>query len=234
MGKKRKEELAPAYMGLYSSLMILLLAFFILLNSMASVQEAGFKSGIGQVQNAFGWKGGYGIMRFTFLSKGAAKAPGDQNVGDEGMNKNTMVGKGGSGMTDVQYADADSGKYLKMVIPEKFPKDSSEITPELASFLERMGLWLLLFKNQITIKCYAGDSGELDRDRDLAMNRALRIKEFLKVNGRIPDKRIVAVGYPEPTYVCHNDAERKQAASDRQAIFFYIFKKTPSAGDKPL
>ena len=137
-------------------------------------------------------------------------------------------------MTDVSYLDADSGKYLQMMIPEKFPKESSEITPALASFLERMGLWLLLFKNQITIKCYAGDTGNLEFDRGLAMNRALRIKEYLKVNGRIPDKRIVAVGYPEATFVCRGDAELKRAEADRQAVFFYIFKKTKLAGDKPL
>ena len=70
MGKKRKEELAPAYMGLYSSLMILLLAFFILLNSMATVQEAGFKAGIGKVQNAFGWKGGVRDHALHFFLQG--------------------------------------------------------------------------------------------------------------------------------------------------------------------
>jgi len=234
MGKKRKEELAPAYMGLYGSLMILLLAFFILLNSMASVQEAGFKSGIGQVQNAFGWKGGFGIMRFTFLSKGAAEAPGDQDKGADGMNRDTMVGRGGSGITDVSYTDAATGKYLQMMIPGKFPKGSSELTPELAKFLERMGLWLLLFKNQITVKCYAGDTGNLDFDRSLATNRALRIKEYLKVKGRIPDKRVVAVGYSEPNYVCHSEEERKRVAADRQAVFFYIFKKTKPARNAPL
>ena len=51
MGKKKDEGGAPAYMGLFTALMTVLLAFFILLVAMADTQDAGFYKGIGSVNH---------------------------------------------------------------------------------------------------------------------------------------------------------------------------------------
>ena len=67
MGKRPdppKEASAPSYFVQYAALWCLMLAFFVVLLSMGHQRTAEFKSGMGMIRDAFGLKGGMGILAF--------------------------------------------------------------------------------------------------------------------------------------------------------------------------
>ena len=82
MARKAKEEKGPGIVVMYTSLMILLLAFFILLNVLSQVEEVRVRSAFESLQGAFGFQpGGYSPMHSVDLkSRGAITPP--INAGD--------------------------------------------------------------------------------------------------------------------------------------------------------
>ncbi len=231
MGKKPDPEGAPAYMALYTSLMTLLLAFFILLNSMASVQHAGFRDGIGQVKNAFGVKGGLGLNQFVTFIRDVNPFPGDENTGITGMTQKSMTGKGGVGTTDQKVEKTPKAKYLVLQIPGKFEDESSSIPPKMLEYLAKTGLPFSMFDYKVNIRCYSDSTGNNETDSMLALNRALNIKNYLRRRWRIAEKRLEAIGYSDLRYFPRNKKLRRRLRQDEQATFFYIFQ-TVKKNDK--
>lgn len=229
MPKKEEPEGAPAYMALYTSLMTIMLAFFILLNTLSQVQEAGFKAGIGKVQNAFGWKGGLGIFKYAFFSRGADNAPGTQDEGQKGVDDKSIRGEGGAGQTDEMLEDAQTGEYQKLKVPYDFESKSSLLTPEMREYFHNVGAGFNMFGYKIKIKNYSEDFRDYYKDADLALKRALAIKNYLKTNCRIPENKLEAEGYASPRYIAKEkeDAgpENNWGYPGRQGTYFFIFRK---------
>ncbi len=225
MAKKKAEEGAPAYMALMAGLWIIMLAFFILLNTMATVQEAGFKAGIGKVKNAFGHMGGMGILNNLFLGKGGAASIGDSPTGEQGMDDKSMRGKGGGNNTDLRFENSKVGEYVRIKIPYSFPPGSATLTPEIEDYLDKAGGGFSLLELSLAVKNYSGDADSYEKRVDLSMERANNIKARLKSTFRYPEDMIKAEGYPDVRYLSSQETERKELADSRQATFFFIFQK---------
>jgi len=77
MGKKQKQEEcppgAPLWMATFGDLMSLLLTFFVLLLSFATMEESGFKAAMGSIQGALGVLSNP-VNQFTVLEKNYTKA----------------------------------------------------------------------------------------------------------------------------------------------------------------
>ncbi len=231
MAKKKDEGGAPAYMALYTSLMIVMLAFFILLNTMANKQEAGFKAGIGDVKNAFGLKGGFGMFRFTYFnSKGTNQMIHDEHVdedGEVGLHEDSTKGKGGGGNTDEDVDDAQLGRYIRVSIPHVFDYQSTMIPKEMADYLEVTGTGFALFDYQISIRSYSGESGSPQIDTEIASKRASSIMRFLNQTCHIPLPRMEAVGYADMMFVGNTSDNPDGTASEKkQALYFYIYRES--------
>lgn len=229
MAKKKDEGGAPAYMALYTSLMIVMLAFFILLNTMANKQEAGFNAGIGDVQNAFGLKGGFGLFRFTYFnSKGASQRVFDEHqddAGEVGLHENTTTGKGGGGNSDEKVDALKLGQYIRVSVPYQFESTSTSIPGKLARYLEVTGTGLALFDHRITIRCYSGDTGKPEIDREISAKRAASIMRYLNQTCHIPLVRMASVGYADRRYFQATAPPAKKPGNNgKQAIYFYIYK----------
>ena len=222
MGKK-KEEGAPAYMALMASLWIVMLAFFILLNSMASVQEAGFKAGIGKIKNAFGSRGGLGILTNLFSGKGGAESVGDKESGEIGVDAASVKGSGGGNITDARFESSKIGEYVRIRVPFTFEPGSASLSMEFKEYLTRVGSGLVVFECAVDIKNYSGDSENYAKNVKLAVERANAIKDFLKTSFRYPEDKIDAAGYPDPRYMATTEAEKKNLLKLKQASFFYMF-----------
>jgi hypothetical protein len=250
MGKKIVEVGAPAYMAQYTSLMTILLAFFILLNTMATEQESGFKAGIGDVKNAFGMEGGLGLFQFTFAGKGASYAPNPEKSGDEykGLHKNLAEREGGSGNTSVDTQDKKLPKYLRIKIPGEFSGKSSRLPAVTKTFLDQVGMGFALFDYKINIVCYSGrrswalvaqlpgesKSEAIERmNRTVAFNRAVQIMRYLNRKNGVDYSRMEADACTYRRYLDRTGADDKDekeekddnALSKKQEAFFYIFLK---------
>lgn len=229
MGKKPDEGGAPAYMGLFTSLMTVLLAFFILMVSMADSQDAGFYHGVGSVQNTLGIKGGLGVFNF-------ARAAGDKGmlgVSEEDEDKDATKqllfnpeGEGGLGTTDLENVEeVDKGFFISVFIPHSFTKGSAKIesSSKLAEYLKKMSIGFLQVKEKIMIRSYAEDGGSKLENQILATKRANAMMKYLSMKG-IGYERLMSIGYNYDRYFDFSEVE-KQIRLNGQASYFYIYKK---------
>ncbi len=222
--KKKIVDGQPLYMGQYTSLMIILLAFFILLQTMSSVKEGGFKEGIGNVKNAFGISGGMGIFEFLIPFRSGASTPnpvGTGNQDKQGLHDNLVKGEGGSGNTDANIKDQSVGRYLEVKIPVQFEKFQTHLTPESNAALDKFKVGFILYDYTIIVKCFANDYKDKEKDDYLAMQRAANIMRYIHQTAGVAYSRLEAQGNSSLRY--YSSADQKSVPD--QDAFFYIFQK---------
>lgn len=207
MGKKVIDEGAPAYMAQYTALMTILLAFFILLNTLTQEQDAGFKAGIGDVKNAFGINGGLGLFQFSYVGNGAANpvATKRKNRTDNkeiGFEKKLLTSGGGAGNTDVDFDKDTMGEYLRLKIGYDFsyPHDADRIPDDMRDYLTKIGMGIQMFNYNISIRCYSMENEDMEKRFVLAYKRAVRIMNFLHRYCHIDYGRMLASGTGTDNY----------------------------------
>ncbi|MCM8530403.1 MAG: OmpA family protein [Lentisphaeraceae bacterium] len=233
MGKKKDEGGAPAYMGLFTSLMTVMLAFFILLVAMADSQDAGFYKGIGSVRNALGITGGYGLMNFAkYAGEQGMLATEDGDAGEAlGENEQqtlmSVEGDRGVGTVDIEdVTEVDNGHYISVFIPHLFDRGSAVIkrSSSLADYLRKMSIGFLNVKDAITIRTFSNDADNFENSQILATKRANAIMKFMKNNG-LGYERLNAVGYANELYFDFTEVQ-SQIRQHGQANYFFIYRKT--------
>lgn len=214
----------PLYMAQYTSLMIILLAFFILLQTMSTTQEGGFQSGMGKVKNAFGNIGGMGLFSFVSSGSGGTDVPNPRSSGDkskQGIHENLVRGEGGMGNTSAEVNDASHGRYLQVEIPINFPKHRATLTGEAKTTLDKFKVGFILYDYKIIVKCYSNEFQDRYKDNLLAMQRAANIIRYIHETARIPYSRLEALGNSSSRYYNYPDGHQMPP----QEAFFYIFEK---------
>ena len=134
-------------MGLFTSLMTILLAFFILLSALAPKQQAGFYRGKGLVKNAVGIRGGYGDMKFAkMLGEHGLLSVDMEKEGElEGLLKSENLNSddGGSGTFEhSQPKELPEANYLVVAVPHEFPPGSSRLPREMEQYFNAMAVSL--------------------------------------------------------------------------------------------
>ena len=235
--KEEEPEGAPAYFGLFCSLMTVMLAFFILMTTMADKQESGFKNGIGDIRNAFGLRGGFGLFSFAHLVRGSSKhkIPEDMQTenGVDSVHEDMTTGKGGSGNTDESPDPSVHKKYLRIAVPHAFKTKSHEIGPELGHYLQITGTALALMDYNVSVKCYTNEYEGWTKNRELAFRRAAALMFYLNQNCRVPFERMQSFGYSDPIFASPLDEtettgeeheERRKLAERPQIIWIDIYE----------
>ncbi len=213
-------------MGLYASLMTLLLSFFILLNTLTENQEAGYKEGIGKVRNAFGFRGGFGLLNYMQMVRGRSKV----RVKDEakageltGTPKDLTIGKGGSGNVDQDTDTYRMDKYVQVRLNHDFSRKSARIPESLAEYLDNLGTTVQLFDYSMSIRCISKESNDEEEDRKLAAKRAAAIMLYLHRRNSIPLTRLRATGYTSTTYFVE-EPKKLELPDSKQATFLCIYR----------
>ena len=229
MGKKKDEGGAPAYMGLFTSLMTVLLAFFILLVAMADTQDAGFYKGIGSVRNSLGITGGYGLMEFAKYAgnKGVLGVNESVEEVEDGERQKLNIDEGERGVGTVDIEDVkedDKGYYISVFIPHLFERGSAKILRDstLADYLRKMAIGFLNVKDTITIRSYAADGGSKEANQSLATKRSNAIMRYMQRYG-MDYNRLVGVGYSHDRYFDFSEIE-SQVRQHSQASYFFIYR----------
>jgi hypothetical protein len=223
-----KEAMAPAYFVQYAALWCLMLAFFVVLLSMGHQKTAEFKSGLGAIRDAFGLKGGLGMMPFWRKS---TEGHGDNNPstskpkekGDIIGNFKGMLWKEGLSSVDIlQTKFDDRGVSITINTPVKFQDGSAALSREDRGFLSRMGTILFnLPDTVITVECLMNE-GAGDADLLQATQRSTTITRYLMDECKIPENRIDSVGYSDHRYLTALKSNQWN-----QAVIFSIRKLNP-------
>ncbi len=228
MGRKKKVLVgAPPYMAQYTALMIILLAFFILLNTLAPKQESGFKDGIGDVKNAFGIKGGFGLNRFSFFGKGGGKAPIPKNKEDKdgktGMDEDLVKGSGGSGNTETKPDNKKQKRFFKITIPYEFEKQKISLPKKLDEYLSKIGIVFALKQYDITVKYFSNDTTDNSINQLFSLKRVAQIIKKLKSTG-VDASRISCDIYDKNSvHFLTSGIKNAKNKEEKQQGYFYIY-----------
>lgn len=216
---------APAYMAQYTALMTILLAFFICMLTMGQQKASQYKKeGLGYIKNAFGAKGGLGIMPFwkTMMS-GYPKVSADVEGKDSGIQAYTK-GSFASGSFDadgiLRTEVQDRGYSVRIMTPITFDGENLIINKEARMFLDRTGgVFSSMEDNVVTVACYES-SGQPERDRMIAAKRAVILVRYLQERCNVPLDRVRGIGYAHSRYLGEMDVGTKS-----QSVMFFIRKK---------
>jgi chemotaxis protein MotB len=227
MSRKKKQDGAPAYMQLFTTLMILLLAFFIVLSTMTEEQESGFRSGIGDVKDAFGTVGGLGLLSYDLfrVSQKAVPIPRDaaRDTGAVGVHRSLVEGSGGGGNSEANAEKQVRPAYLRVPIPFSFDPGSDILPVEMANYLDVTGTGFAVFDVQLTVRSSSTEAGRVS-DEDLALRRALAIVRYLHRSCGVPFERMQAVGYGSSRYLKTVDEAAPGTGPD-QEHYFYVARR---------
>ncbi len=235
MAKKKIVDVgAPLYMGAYTALMTILLAFFIMLNSLTQTKKGGGHEGLGAIQNAFGVEGGFGLFQFTFWGKGGSHAPNpaDAEKNEAGVHAGLTEGSGGTGDTEMDAKAAKIDKYIRAKLPVEFAPFSDKLTQKSMDELKRMGIGLALFNYKIFIRVYCGEYGEDSKDSMLALRRAAQIMRALNWTANVPYDNMRAAGYSSIRYFSSDKPDSKESTQETQSAYIYMFMKANNEKDK--
>ena len=226
MGKKPDEGGAPAYMGLFTSLMTVLLAFFMLLVALAPTQDAGFHKGTGDVSNSFGAKGGFGMLSFCKFIGEKGLLPFMEEIRDEqgvqGVQKDSQVGEGGGGQTDFDVKEVDSGFYVRILIPEVFERGSARINSKMSNYLKFVGIGFQTGSYDLSVMSLSQDfEGEMD-NRLLGIKRASSIMRFLRQSSDVEYSRMNAAAFESASYL-KTEKLKTFLEKHKQVSFFNIY-----------
>lgn len=220
--EKPVEATAPAYMTMYTSLMMLLLAFFIAIMSMATstTQRGGLQPGIGSIKNSFGMQGGLGLMPYIKMFKRFRSVYPETEEPEEkdevtrdllGHHKDTirkdMIVSDGFLSIKTVYR----GVSLRITTPVVFSRGSAVLDQPAREFLQRIGGILNSFpEGMLTTRAYTDETGRTDQDELLAAERAAAVVRYLEQQSGIAPERLSAVGCASTRYVGSVPAGRHQ------------------------
>lgn len=218
--KKRdapKEDGAPAYMAQFTSLMTILLAFFIVMLTMGQEKASRYNmEGFGLIRDsAFGLKGGgLGVMSYMRAAlrghpdvlRASEESPDDRHFGYvRGEFDREQMDAEGIVRTEMQ----DWGNSVRIATPVVFAADGWTPDPESRQFLDKIGDVLYNLKGyRVTVSCYEAAGADPQAARMTAARRALAVANYLERQKRVPRAMLRAIGYSDPRYMALAEGER--------------------------
>jgi len=214
------------------SLFIILLAFFILLNSIAVLNEQKVFAAIGSLLGSFGIKtGGYSVLegtgeKFQFSTAGAGKSPIDFSVlfkGDDSFFRKIMI------------LSTSRGSIVRIPIDQLFEHSEIKIKPSGYEILRRLAILINKTKYPIEISGHTDnipiEEGRIS-NRELSVVQALYVLKYFIETAKILPDRITALGWGEYRNAFSNQTRETRELNRRIDIIFLHkkMKQKPAGG----
>ncbi len=221
--KKREESAPPGIVVLYTSLMILMLAFFIMLNSLGETEESKVQEAYKSLMQTFGFQEG-GITPFRTEAMGGSPAafqpmnPVDEDyqvmrglIFENRLDNNVRMLRS-KGMRTVVI----SGDML-------FKQGSTEINPNMTPFLDELAAVIKGRTYPISIYGHTDDEpwhGPNGQDNwTLSAARAVNVLSYLVKQGISP-KRLAAFGMAGYDPIEPNTTKQGRRLNNRVSLVF--------------
>ncbi|MFH1139695.1 MAG: flagellar motor protein MotB [Pseudomonadota bacterium] len=224
---RKQEEQRPDWetsnigLMMFTSLMILLLAFFIMLSSIAVIDEKRQIQAFGSLIGAFDILPG-GLSPFS--TQGSSVAPptspmgpidSDLNIIREVLNKTILMDK-------IHILRGRTRRIISLEAALLFPRDGVEITPQLKQTLGEIGRVIKDGDYPVVIEGHTDD--QPPRTENLKDNwqvsglRALAILNFFVREAKIDPTRLSAFGYGGAKPIRVNNSPENRARNNRVDI----------------
>ncbi len=221
--KKKESEINDDWMTTYGDMMTLLLAFFVLLFSMANIDEEKFDMVIHGIQGRLGvLDGGQTISRRDAIDLGLEMSElaamqieqlerrVAEYITEEGLEDDIMLEVDERGLT-IHF----TGEIL-------FELGQAEIRPEAREILDRISGFIKSVPNDIMVEGHT-DNWPIRTERfpsnwELSTSRATNVVRHLIEELEVDSKRLSAAGYSEYRPLKPNDTAENRALNRRVDI----------------
>lgn len=207
---------APAWMVTYSDLVTLLLTFFVLLLSMAQMDDIKFLKVANSLRSAFGVMGTLDTINMTqtIVETGVVKDDLVQRVYKKiktQLNRLTLN-------KDITLVKDRGAVILRINDAILFDVGQSEIKPEALEVLSKVAELVRPMPLQLRIQGHTDDApfANMEMDNwDLSMRRAISVLKLFAKNKLFPLERMSAVGFGSQRPLVPNDSAENRALNRR-------------------
>jgi flagellar motor protein MotB len=208
-GEPPQDAQAPGFFVQYAALWCLMLAFFICMLSLGHERTAEFKTGVGFIRDAFGLKGGLGMLPFWHMIAGESSHKGQTSRAPQVEEEGNLIGyfkgmlwKEGLASVSILRVEVDEWKVgVVMKVPLSFPEGESVLDTTAKEFLDRIaGVFFNLPDWFLSVGCLTPAADDENGSLRLASERASVVARYLQDVGRIEGNRVEAVGYAHSRY----------------------------------
>ncbi len=198
--EEEEETPTDSFASLFTSLSIILLAFFILLKSMSANDEKKRRVALGSLFGTFGiLPGGENIdskgKHYSRLIPMTSKVSIFKGLSKE---KELLESKGFVTGTDIEVERTADGVKITMKSPLLFTRGSDNIDPRAFVVMDRIGAIVMQIMNPIQIVGHVQRRNRvgvvLIEDWALSLSRAVSVANYLHQAVGVPPQMITAVG----------------------------------------
>ncbi len=231
MGRKKKEaeEGGDSFVVLFCGLMILILAFFIVLNSMAVPSEVNRRKALASLIGTFGVPLGRQMMRLVSPSSDSESVEKQLQQQIQQLGKKFVPNI----IDEVQrYAMADyvdfsvAGADIEITINSNvmFRPGDDTLLPEVYPVLDAIAKKALDLDCPVLIEGHT-DSAKIHNSLfpsnwELSAFRALSVQQYLVDFHRLPTHRIVSFGYADTRPLVENNSAQHRSKNRRVQVTF--------------
>jgi len=216
--KKAEDTNSDAVLrGLLVSLFILLLAFFIVLNTLADEDEKRAKAVMGSVKGAFSSISGGGSLIST--SNNDPSLFLDPMTTDTSLRTHKIVGLDQNASGKVLIRITAEGVIISMLYDLLFVEGTYELKPSSIPFLER--LCNIINEDDHIVKISGHTDSRPPEEKAVGSNwelsslKALKIFQFFVENGKMNPQRVSAYGCAEYHPIASNETRKTRAMNRR-------------------
>ncbi len=223
--KKRKiddESKTNIGVTMMVSLFLILLTFFILLNSIAVMDDIRMRKAFGSLMGAFGGLPG----GLSPLATGDDIMPPSAPLSEEDltlaqlmalMNKPVPVVAG-----EIMVHEIEKGESVSINAKDLFTKDGAGINPILRPFLSKLGR--IIRKGDFPVEIIGHTAAGVSQEKGYTANwelsalSALRVLKYFVSESKVAPRRITASGQSSHHPIASNETVRSRAANRRVEI----------------
>ncbi|RME20561.1 MAG: hypothetical protein D6806_16145 [Deltaproteobacteria bacterium] len=201
MAKRRKQQEAEgkdnSFTVLFTALMMILLAFFILLSTLAQVDERRKRLALGSLMGSFGiLPGGVGVDRTgEYTLNTNPIMPGVRRQAFMRALGSLFSGAASAGKVEI---DVQGGQViLRFRSDVLFPKGVTEVAPSAFGLLDEVAAAILTLGEPVRVEGHTDTSGGAASDRNwrISLQRAVAVARYLEQGGNVPARLLSVAGY---------------------------------------
>jgi len=221
-----------AWMATFADMMTLLLCFFILLLSFATMDVQKFRDAMGSIQEALGVQfehdGQFEAIASSPLQLDAEE--GNGAIGeDRALLDELTAAIAEEGMDDQIGAEIDGrGVVVRIDGQVLYPLGNAELKPEANPILTRIAALVRGTEHRVMIEGHTDDipirTARYPSNWELSTARAIAAMRFM-VEENVPAERVGVAGYADLRPLEPNDSESHRAANRR--VEFVFIRETP-------
>jgi len=205
---------APMWMATFSDLVTLLLTFFVLLLSMASMDQVKFNQASDSLAGAFGVLGSSDKTEIT-PPKVVTFSPVNDDFTSQVYRRLKTKIRELKLNKKIKLVKDRGAVVLRVDEAVLFKSNQSRLEPEAEPILKKVAEMVRPLPLNVKIEGHTDDRGDEMKNWNLSVNRAVSVLRYMATNQLIPLSRMSATGYGSQKPLFPNASERERALNRR-------------------